>query len=286
LNGCQEQSIWSTSDNIEIFTRIWIPESEPRAVIGLVHGLGEHSGRYDHVASAVEKAGYALIAMDVRGHGRSGGRRGYIPDYQAVMDDIHRLLSITSQRFPHLPVFLYGHSMGGSLVLNYVLRKLPRLKGVIATSPGLRPGFIPPPWKMFIAKVLYHIWPSFTMANGLELAALSRNPEVVDRYIKDPCIHDRLSARLGVDILNSGEWALEHAREFPLPLLLMHGSADRIASSHASQIFAGSAGATCTFILWEGLFHELHNELEQNEVLQIMLSWLDEQVKSIQSAKF
>ncbi len=277
---------WLAADRTKIFTRVWEPELKPRAVISLVHGLGEHSGRYDHVAEALNKAGYALIAMDLRGHGRSGGRRGVTPNYLTIMDDIHRLLIEAGQQYPDLPGFLYGHSLGGSLVLNFVLRKLPRLRGVIATSPGLRPGFSPPAWKVSLGRALYNLWPSFTMANGIELEALSQDPGVIERYRNDGYVHDRLCARLGIDSLINGEWALEHAAEFPLPLLLMHGSADRIASPNASQEFANAAGSICTFVLCEGLYHELHNEPEQVDVLKTMVSWLDERMLSANSGTF
>jgi alpha-beta hydrolase superfamily lysophospholipase len=277
------KTTWCTVDGVPIFARTWEPDAQRKAVVVLVHGMGEHIGRYEHVAAALNSTGYVLFGMDLRGHGRSGGRRGYIPHYLTVMDDITQLLAEAGRRFPELPQFLYGQSMGGSLVINYALRKLPKLVGVIATSPGLRPGFTPPAWKVLLGKIFYSLWPSFTMANGLDLTALSQDAGVMTRYKADALVHDRVTARLGVDILSTGEWAIEHADEFPLPLLLMHGSADRVTSASASQIFASSAGASCTFVLWEGLYHELHNESEQGEVFRTLISWLDRQLESAQA---
>ena len=132
---------WTSADGLPLVGRCWEPAGEPRAVVCLVHGLGEHSGRYAHVAAALNDAGYAVLACDKRGHGRSGGKRGHTPSYEALMTDIDLLLAQAEQRFPGKPRFLYGHSLGGNEVLNYALRRKPDLAGVVATSPGLRTAF-------------------------------------------------------------------------------------------------------------------------------------------------
>ena len=125
-----------TADNLELFARKWLPDSEALAVICLIHGKGEHSGRYLNAASTLTDAGYILLTFDLRGHGKSQGRRGFSPSYEALMDDISLLLNEAVNRFPNLPHFLYGHSLGGNLVLNYALRRKCRLSGVIASSIG------------------------------------------------------------------------------------------------------------------------------------------------------
>lgn len=264
---------WTSTDGLPLLGRCWESEGEPRAVVCLVHGLGEHCGRYGHVAAALNAQGYAVLACDQRGHGRSGGQRGVIPSYDALMDDIGLLLAQAGQRFPGKPRFLYGHSLGGNEVLNYALRRRPNLAGVIATSPGLRTAFKPPAMQLAVGRLMNRLWPAFTLPNGLELAALSRDPAVITAYETDPLNHDRLSARLGVSLLEAGEWAIAHAAEFPVPLLLMHGTADRLTSHEASQAFASKA-PTCTLKLWEGLYHETHNEPEKEAVLGFMLDWV------------
>jgi alpha-beta hydrolase superfamily lysophospholipase len=268
---------WTSTDGLPLMGRCWEPEAEPRAVVCLVHGLGEHCGRYAHVAAALNQAGYAVLACDQRGHGRSGGKRGYIPSYEALMSDIDLLLAQAEQRFPGKPRFLYGHSLGGNEVLNYALRRRGcALAGVVSTSPGLRTAFKPPALQLAAGRLMNRLWPAFTMPNGLELAAISRDPAVVAAYQADPLVHDRLSARLGIELLQSGEWAIAHAAEFPVPLLLMHGTADRLTSHQASQEFASHA-PNCTLKLWEGLYHETHNEPEKGEVIGFVISWLDAQ---------
>ena len=126
---------WKSSDGIEMYSRGWLPAGKPKAAIVLVHGHGEHVGRYEHVGAALTGGGYALLGFDLRGHGRSGGPRGHTPSYEAYMDDIAAFLAQAGERHPGLPRFLYGHSLGGNLVLNYVLRRRPDLTGVIVTGP-------------------------------------------------------------------------------------------------------------------------------------------------------
>jgi len=266
---------WQTEDGLRLYAQDWQPDTEPKAAVCLVHGLGEHSGRYAHLAASLNQAGYALLAFDLRGHGKSEGQRGHTPSYEAFLNDISHLLEEAAKRYPDRPRFLYGHSLGGNLVINYALRRRPQLTGVIATGPLLRPGFEPPAWKLTLGKIMYSLWPTMSMSNEIDCQGLSRDPEVVRAYNDDPLVHDRLSARSGMDMLQSGLWALERAAEFPLPLLLMHGSADRITSPQGSREFAAQAGDGCTLRIWDGFYHEIHNEPEQGQVFAYLLEWLN-----------
>ena len=222
---------------------------------------------------------YVLIGFDLRGHGKSGGARGHVPSYKAVMDDIADFMALVEKRYPGLPHFLYGHSMGGNLVLNYCLRRKPNVAGVIATGPWLKLAFDPPVLQVMLGKTMSRIAPDFTQNSNLETAALSHDQKVVDAYNTDPLVHSKISARLFVGIYKSGLWALDHADEFSVPLLLMHGTADRITSSATSVEFAKRAGKIVTWHPWEGFYHEIHNEPEKAEVLQTMIGWLDVQLK-------
>lgn len=266
---------WKTRDGLDIHAFAWEPMGKPRAVVCLVHGQGEHAARYEHVARALTVAGYAILAPDLRGHGKSGGPRGHVPGYESYMEDIDLLLEQAAARYPRLPQFLYGHSLGGALVINYALRRKPSLAGVIASSPMLRLAFKPPAYKILLGRLFHPVMPGFSEPTGLEHAALSRNPAIVEAYGRDPLVHDRISAAAYFGFMDAGEWAIQHAAEFPLPLLLMHGTADRLASMEASQEFARHSGRHVTLHLWEGGYHELHNDLEQEDVLQIMIIWMD-----------
>jgi alpha-beta hydrolase superfamily lysophospholipase len=268
---------WKSRDSLDMYARGWKPEA-PKAVVVLVHGHGEHVNRYDHVAAIFTQAGYAMQGFDLRGHGQSAGQRGHTPTYDSLMNDISDFIADAQKRYPGLPVFLYGHSMGGNQAINYVLRSPQGLKGVIATGPWLKLAFDPPAAQVMAAKVLNSIVSSFSLTSTLDQSFLSRDPEVVRKYAADPLVHDKISVRLYNGIYESGLWALEHAAELKIPMLLMHGSDDKITSAPASQEFAQKAGSLVTLRIWNGFYHEIHNEPEKAEVIQVMVDWLDKQM--------
>jgi acylglycerol lipase len=268
------ESELKTADNLSLFVRAWEPETEGRAVVCLIHGLGEHSDRYAHVAATLNGSGYIVYAFDLRGHGRSDGIRGHAPSYDTLMDDISSFLAAAELRYPQLPLFLYGHSLGGSLVINYVLRRHPILNGVIVTAPGFRPAFAVPRWKMNMLRILYNLWPSFSVSNELDINGLAHDPEVIRAYRSDPLVHNRITPGLALAALKAGEWAIRQAPVFPQHILLMHGSDDPLTSVAASREFAAGAGEMCTLKIWDGLYHEIHNEPERNQVFSTMLAWL------------
>jgi alpha-beta hydrolase superfamily lysophospholipase len=263
-----------SKDGLTLVGREWSPAGEVRGVVCLVHGIGEHVGRYPHVAAAFNQAGYVMIGVDQRGHGRSEGPRGHTPSYDTFLDDIDVQLAEAAGRHPGKPLFLYGHSLGGNFVLFYSLRRKPRLAGVIASAPSLRLAFKPPAWKTTMGRLLYNLMPAFSMPSGLETAALSHDLSVVDAYVHDPLVHNRVSARLGIGMIDVGEWILAHASEFSLPLLVFIGSQDRLTSVDASREFAAKVPGDCTFKLWDGLYHETHNEPQKAEVLGFMIQWI------------
>ncbi|GAB4479703.1 MAG: alpha/beta hydrolase [Anaerolineales bacterium] len=264
---------WSGQDGTQFYARQWTPE-KPQAAVILIHGHGEHINRYAHVAQAFNQAGFALLGFDLRGHGQSEGQRGHTPSYEQMQNDIADFFAQVMRRYPGLPLFFYGHSMGGNLTLNYLLRAQPAVRGAIVTGPWIRLAFEPPAAKIALAKMMDAISPSFSQSSGLETAALSRNKAVVEAYIADPLVHSKITSRLFLGMYAAGLWSLEHAAELKVPLLLMHGSADRLTSPAASREFAEKAGSLVTFKLWDGFYHEIHNEPEQAEVIQTMVAWL------------
>jgi alpha-beta hydrolase superfamily lysophospholipase len=268
-----------SNDSLTLIGRQWTPAAAARGVVTLIHGIGEHVGRYSHVAAALNQAGYAMLGYDLRGHGRSEGRRGFTPSYDAYLDDIDLFLGEARARFPGKPIFLYGHSLGGNLVLFYGLQRKPELAGVVASSPQLRLAFKPPAWKTTMGRLMFNLWPGFSMPSGLELAALSRDPEVVRAYAADPLVHDRVSARLGIGLIDVGNWLLDHAAEWSLPLLVFAGNADRLTSSEASREFAAKVRGDFTLKIWDGLYHETHNEPEQSDVIGLMVRWIQDHTR-------
>ncbi len=266
---------WQTKDGINIFSQVWRPDDQPKGAVALIHGLGEHSGRYTHVAKFFTQAGYALSTMDLRGHGLSGGSRGHFPSFQIVMADIQQLLDETQKTFPTTPLFLYGHSLGGALVLYFGLTQKSSIKGIIATAPGLATGSPVPKVKLMAGKMLSSIVPQFAMNNGLDFDSLSHDPEVKKVYLNDPLVHPLISARLGIQLLSAGEWIRSHKGQFPYPLLLMQGGDDRIVNAAANREFTQGLTGDVTFKWWPGLSHELHNEYDKDEVMAVMIDWLN-----------
>ena len=271
---------WKSHDDLDIFAQVWEPTVVmPRAVVCLVHGLGEHSSRYAHVAEALGKEGYILFSFDHRGHGRSGGARGHISSIDDFLNDIDFLLEKARTRYPNMPILLYGHSLGGILVLNYTLNRKPDIKGVIATSSGLRTALEEQPVKIMMAKILGSLIPTTAIASGLDPKAISRDETVVQTYLKDPLVHDKVTLGFGKVMLGVTKWTLENAKDFPLPLLLMHGKNDAIAYPSGSIEFAAALKDRATLVLWDGGYHELHNEPEKADAFKTILMWMDARLR-------
>lgn len=264
----------ATTDGLTLVGTYQKPLHEIKGVIAIIHGMGEHFGRYRHVAQFFANAGYATIGIDHRGHGRSEGKRGHAPSLDHLMDNIALLLKKAGELFGDLPLVLYGHSLGGNLAANYVLRRKPKLKGLVLTSPYLKLAFSPPGWKVALAKGLAKILPSTTLPTELEEAALSRNQNVVKDYRNDPLVHDKMSASFFAAVHPAALYAIEHAGELRVPTLVMHGTGDRITSPEGSKEFAQNNTQFVTLKLWESLYHETHNEPEKDQVLNYIIQWL------------
>jgi acylglycerol lipase len=277
------ESKWESPDGITFQIRGWEPDNNNfKAVVALVHGLGEHVGRYAHVAQTFTDAGYVLIGFDLRGHGTSGGTRGHIPSLETVMQDIRAFFEFIGKRYPGIPHFLYGHSLGGLLSLTYALQYSNGLKGVMVTGAGLRTALQEQKALAATVRVMGSVAASIAISNTLETAALSRDPEVVKVYTADPLVHDRISFGLGKAMINASEFCFERAKDFVPPLLIMHGKADRITRPSGSQDFASLARETnrdVTLKVWDEMYHEIHNEPEKPQVIQFMVEWLDSHLK-------
>ena len=254
------------------------PEGEIRAVVCLVHGMGEHSGRYAHVAEFFNRSGMAFIALDNRGHGKSGGKRGHTPDYDTLMRDITVFLEQATLYYPGKKLFLYGHSMGGNLVLNYGIRHDSGISGIIASAPYLTLAFEPPKWKTSLASIVKDLLPGLTQSTGLDASHLSVDQEVVDAYRKDPLVHDKMSVAFFMNVHFAGPYAIEKAADIKVPALVLHGTEDKITSHKGSESFVKNSGGNATLKLWPGLYHEIHNEPNKTEVLEFILHWIEKQI--------
>ena len=269
--------LWTTADGLRLQARSWAPSGPPKAVIALLHGLGSHVERHTPVAEALCAAGYAVAGFDQRGFGRSLGRRGHTPSLQAYLEDIAAFLEQLSRRWPGLPQVLYGHSMGALLALAFTLTRRSALAGVIATSPALRSRVAEQRSKLLLVRLLGRLLPTLSLDNGLDLSQLSRDPAVQARVEADPLCHRRVTTAWGLALLQAIALVEAQASQFPVPLLLLHGTDDAIAYPCGSERFAASAPAErVTLQLWEGFRHELHSDPERQLVFARMVEWLDQ----------
>ncbi len=256
-------------------------KKEPGFVVCIIHGIGEHAGRYDRMAGKMQQAGFAVLSMDLRGHGLSSGKRGHCAPREEVRSDIDALLSYAQSMYPGKQVILYGHSMGGNILLDY--RKRGRCNHVpaayIASAPWIELVRKVPSYQYAFLKAVSKIFPRLTISSGVSAKELG-NPGAVGDYEKDPLVHKRISlqsAAEGFDIgtaLAQGTLADNKGAEGK-PLLLMHGTEDRICSISGSRKVA--AAETCDYIQWPGLYHEIHNGGAQSngdEVIERTIQWI------------
>jgi lysophospholipase len=258
-----------------IFTRGWIPAS-PRAIVLLVHGLGEHSGRYEHVAAYLNKHGYAVYSLDHKGHGKSGGMPAMITSLHDYVSDLTCYFEQIRAEYPSLPMFVYGHSMGSLIGLLFTLDHQDQLVGVVTTGTALKlPGanrvLIP------IFKGLSRLIPRVPVTS-LAAEGISRDPDVVQRYKDDPLVyHSHLRLGLIAALQNGADEVIRRLPDLYLPYLALHGSHDPIALPAAVDIIRQQSGSSDTTIkVYEGLYHEIHNEKEQGDVLGDIVAWLDQ----------
>jgi alpha-beta hydrolase superfamily lysophospholipase len=268
---------WRTSDGLNIQGHHWKVDA-PIAAVGFVHGMGEHGARYAHVAAAFAEAGIASMAYDRRGHGQSDGERGHTISFEAFIEEIKSLVTQLKRIYPGIPVFLYGHSMGGNLVLNYLIDEKVEVDGVIASAPWIELAFKPSPFKIQMGKLVRSLAPAMKMKNDLNPKHISRDPEMVQAYISDPLVHDKITPNTGVFMLDRASTLQSYAGDIEVPLLIMHGTGDQIISYKAAHAFAERVTGPISFKTWEGGYHEIHNDTNREEVIEYAKEWLLEQI--------
>jgi acylglycerol lipase len=246
----------------------------PLAVILLIHGLGEHSGRYDGWAARFNASGIAFRAFDLPGHGLSGGKRGTMPKFTELFSLIDSMLENVGNDFPGVPVILYGHSLGGGILLDYLIKNKPRIKGAIITSPWIKLTETPQKFKVWLASVSGKLLPDMTQASGLKTKYLSHDPQVVSDYENDPLVHGLISAGLFNSMTEAAENILHNSEVIDVPLLLSHGRDDMITSPAGTIEVAGVA-PKATLKLWDGAYHEVHNDILRDEHFDFIREWID-----------
>ncbi|MCK9688765.1 alpha/beta hydrolase [Scleromatobacter humisilvae] len=269
-----------TDDGLALHLRVWPAANASRGVAVLVHGLGEHIDRYDHVARRLNGLGFDVVGYDHRGHGRSPGQRGGMPADESLCADLGRVLYAARESFPG-PLVLIGHSLGGLIAGRFVaegLQPTPAawwrpVDALVMSSPALDPG-TNAVQKLLLA-VVAPMLPNLAVSNGLKVDWVSRSPAVVKAYETDTLVHDRITGRVGLFVARQGPAVIAAAPRWTTPTLLMWAGADRCVSPAGSAAFAAAAPrGVVTVREWPGLFHEIFNEPEQDDVLAVMTDWL------------
>ncbi|MGB0389093.1 MAG: lysophospholipase [Ardenticatenaceae bacterium] len=257
----------------------WEPLGDPKAVVLLVHGYGEHMGRYLHVIEALNQRDIAVFALDHRGHGKSEGPRACVEKFEYFVHDLHLLLLKAKDAYPKQPFFMIGHSMGGLIATHYALGYEDQLEGLVLSGAALQIGDEVSALLKAISKYLAKFVPNWGILAGEE-NVLSRDPEVERRFKADPlCYNGKLKARMGYEMMIASQDAFARMSQLSLPLLIMHGTADRMTNPAGSQTLHQQARSQDkTLKLWPDHFHEIFNEPQKEQVITFMLDWLDKRV--------
>ena len=268
---------WTAPDGARLALRRLDPAGPPRALVLLLHGFGDHSGRYAHVAARLAERGCAVWALDQRGHGRSPGPRGHMTRFAQFLADVAALRKRAASEVP-APQVLLGHSFGGLVVLRYLETAPEGVRGAVVTSPWLETAMPAPAWKLLLAKLLAGPFPGLGVSTGLDPANLSTDPAVGAAARSDPLYHARMTPAAWREIQAAQAAAVAERARIATPLLFLLAGDDRIASRPASEALARSLGAET--VVYEGMFHEILNERDRGRVLADLVAWLDRLIPS------
>ena len=277
---------WRHSENYfegdgetQIYYQAWATLRKPKATLVLVHGIGEHSGRYTHVADHMARMGFTMWAIDLRGHGKSGGKRGHVDRFDNYIADVGRMIGIAKEHNPTIKTFLMGHSLGGLIVSYYAEKNRGELVGLVASAPALAEKMKVPSAKVFLAKMLSGIVPTFSTSTGLDPNLLSHDREVVRKYVEDPMVHRVATARWFTEYRRAQFETLRDADRLTLPCLILQGGADGIVDREAtSSFFKRIRSSDKTLKIYDGFYHEVLNEPGKESVLSDIDAWLSARI--------
>lgn len=262
-----------------LFWQSWTATDHPVGALILIHGFGEHSGRYSYLVDQLCAAKIKVFAFDLRGHGRSDGRRGHINSITDYRGDISAFMAQLDSRIPDIPKFIFGHSMGSLLVLDYVLRRPQGLAGTVISGAGLEPAGVATAPVVFLARMLSVIWPVFPLTLAVDSALLTRDKTEIENYNNDPLVHQTSTTRMANELLHTIDWIKDHPQNLQLPILMVHGEADSINLPSGSRSFISNVTfPDKTLLIYPDGFHELHNDLDREKVLSDFCSWLLDRV--------
>jgi alpha-beta hydrolase superfamily lysophospholipase len=277
----RESGNFTSFDGLKLYDQWWRPQSEPRASVVILHGICEHSGRYNDVAEFLTAQGYAVDTFDLRGHGKSEGIKVYVESFDNYLKDLDVFLDRVRLRLPNKPVFLLGHSMGGGICSMYCITRQPDIRGVILSAPSVKISEEISPFLQKISSVMSKLFPKLPVVK-LETAALSRDPEVLKRRDNDPLVYQgKILARTGAEILQATRLIQAQMERISRPLLILHGTEDRFADVEGSKmLYDGVKERDKTLKFYDGLFHEIMNEPEKEQVLHDIVTWINDHTRS------
>lgn len=267
FKGCRDSNI---------YYQCWLPDGQPRAVLLVVHGIGEHSGRYMNVVNYLVPLGYAIYAIDHVGHGKSDGAREYVERFEDYIDTLEIFFSMVRKWQPGKPVFMIGHSLGGLIGVVYLLDHQAGLAGAVISGPAVSVPQNVSPLTVAMGKLLSTIAPKLGLI-GLKADGVSRDPAVVRAYVDDPLVYTgKTPVRSAAEALKAMQRVSAEARRITLPILILQGSEDKLVDPKGAQMLYDKVGSTDkTYKLYEGLYHEVHNEPEHDRVLGDVGAWLE-----------
>jgi alpha-beta hydrolase superfamily lysophospholipase len=266
---------FAAPDGLTLFRRAWLPDAISRVLL-VVHGFGEHSGRYEELGVWFAARGCAVHAFDHRGHGRSGGLRTHVDRFARLLDDLAAFHSIVREEHPSAPITLLAHSMGGLIALAYLAERRPVVSSAIISGPALAAERAIPRSRVLLARALGRVAPKLRMAAGLDLTGLSRDEEVLRSYLADPLVERTMTASLGAELLAAGAATRARATDIGTPVFLMHGKQDTLCPVAASEEFAAQlASAGSALRVYPELRHEIFNEPEREQVFADAWRWIE-----------
>lgn len=263
-------------DGWGIYWQSWLPDGDPRAVVMLIHGLAEHSGRYQYLAERLVAAGYGVYALDHRGHGRSGGKRVYVKSYDELLTDLATFRALIENRHPDRPLVVLGHSMGGNLAVGHALDSPAGIAGLAVSGPALRVGDSIPSAQLKVLSVIGRVAPG-VRPQSLSADAVSRDPAVVQAYRDDPLVYTgKVTAGLLAALIGSMATFPDRYGTLTMPIWIGHGTEDRLTEIDGSRELEDKAiAAKVTAHYYDGLYHEIFNEPERDQVIDDLITWLD-----------
>ena len=266
-----------SSDGIRLFYRRW-EAPKPKGVCVLVHGLGEHSGRYEELARALNGRGFSVWAMDHRGHGRSEGVRVDCKSLEEFVRDLHPLVGEAKKTAPGLPCLLVGHSLGGLIALRYAAGHPEEIRAVAVSSPAFKLKHETPAWKVLMVQAAARIRPTLHFPNGINPNLLTHDAEAVERYRHDPLIFRAITARCALALRDALSDSADWAEKIRVPCLILQAGSDEVCDANSAERFAERLGQRAAYRRYDGFYHELFNERERDRVIEDLCRWLEKQL--------